>query len=82
MRLLITLFLVIPQFGYGFSLNNEVLSNQLSNILIQAIFLVGSLIFFIYLDRENKMSDWLISIYHFLWFITIYIVLNSLLYFI
>ena len=82
MKILLTLIVLIPSLSWGNTLNNEIISNQLSNILVQGLFLSTSLFFFIYLDWKNRLADWLISIFHIIYFFFIFIILNILLYFI
>ncbi len=82
MKILLTLIVLIPSLSKGNTLNNEIISNQLSNILVQGLFLSASLFFFIYLDWKNRLADWLISIFHIIYFFFIFIILNILLYFI
>ena len=81
MKILLTLIVLIPSLSWGNTLNNEIISNQLSNILVQGLFLSTSLFFFIYLDWKNRLADWLISIFHIIYFFFIFIILNILLYF-
>ena len=81
MKILLTLIVLIPSLSWGNTLNNEIISNQLSNILVQGLFLSISLFFFIYLDWKNRLADWLISIFHIIYFFFIFIILNILLYF-
>ncbi len=80
MKILLTLIVLIPSLSWGNTLNNEIISNQLSNILVQGLFLSTSLFFFIYLDWNNRLADWLISIYHIIYFCFIFIILNILLF--
>ena len=82
MKSLLALLLLIPSLSWGNTLNKEIISNQLSNINVQGLFLIASLFFFIYLDWDNRLADWLISIYHIIYFLFIFIILNILLYFI
>tara|TARA_B100000963_G_scaffold100400_1_gene86801 strand:+ start:140 stop:409 length:270 start_codon:yes stop_codon:yes gene_type:complete len=82
MKTLLALLLLIPSLSWGNTLNKEIISNQLSNINVQGLFLIASLFFFIYLDWDNRLADWLISIYHIIYFLFIFIILNILLYFI
>ncbi len=82
MKIRLTLIVLIPSLSWGNTLNNEIISNQLSNILVQGLFLSTSLFFFIYLDWKNRLADWLISIFHIIYFFFIFIILNTLLYFI
>lgn len=80
MKILLTLIVLIPSLSWGNTLNNEIISNQLNNILVQGLLLSTSLIFFIYLDWKNRLADWLTSIYHIIYFCFIFIILNILLY--
>ena len=80
MKTLLALLLLIPSLSWGNTLNKEIILYQLSNIYVQGLFLTASLFFFIYLDWENKLADWLISIFHIIYFFFIFIVLNILLY--
>ena len=82
MKKLLVLFLFLPSLTWGISLNNEIISNQLSNVLVQGLLLTVSLFFFIYLDWENRLIDWLISIFHIIYFFFIFIILNIILYFV
>jgi hypothetical protein len=82
MKVLLAFLLLIPSLSWGNTLNKEIILYQLSNIYVQGLFLTASLFFFIYLDWENKLADWLISIFHIIYFFFIFIVLNILLYFI
>ena len=80
MKSLLALLLLIPSLSWGNTLNKEIILYQLSNIYVQGLFLTASLFFFIYLDWENKLADWLKSIFHIIYFFFIFIVLNILLY--
>lgn len=82
MKKLLVLFLLLPSLTWGISFNSEIISNQLSNVLVQGLLLTVSLFFFIYLDWENRLVDWLISIFHIIYFFFIFIILNILLYFV
>ena len=82
MKTFFALFLLLPSLSWGIPINSEIISNQLSSILVQGLFLIASLFFFIYLDWENRLGDWLISTFHIIYFFFIFIILNILLYFI
>ena len=45
MKKLLVLFLFLPSLTWGISLNNEIISNQLSNVLVQGLLLTVSLFF-------------------------------------